>query len=144
MNQEHLTAIVNTFVLPSRRARLLEFLVSKRRYPDFLDNLLHDSRYLNPQVIVELPGNERSVDAVLAHLRALGGGDEAYLVGHCAELEDGQTGSLRTLLEACVGSMDDALVYCPRAKVAYYEGHEGFGYILRPAPNTRLQRSART
>lgn len=131
MNQEYLTAVVNTFVLRSRRSRFLGLLTSSKRYPDFLHELLHDPRYFDPDVIVELGGNERSVDYVFAQLRALGAGSEGYLVGDCGGLEDGHVTELRTLLEACVGSQADALVYCPDAMAAYYEGHEGFAYILR-------------
>lgn len=143
MNREYLAAIVNTFVLPSRRARLLALSSSKRRYADFLHDLLHDPRYLDPRVIVELADNERLSAHVLARLRALGAGAEGYLVGDCGDFEDGRVAALPELLEVCVGSMQDALVYCPGSRVAYYEGHEGFGYILRQAPNGRLPRTLR-
>jgi hypothetical protein len=135
MNREYLTTFVNNFVVSNRRARFLEFLASERRYPDFLDGLLHDPRHFDPQVIVELPGKEHTARHVLSRLKALGGGDEAYLVGDCGEFEDGHVGNLETLLRSCVGSMEDALVYCLKGNVAYYEGHEGFRLILRRVPN---------
>jgi hypothetical protein len=135
MNKEYLTTLVNSFVVRNRRARFLEFLASERRYSDFLDGLLHDPRHFDPQVVVELPGNEHTASNVLSRLRALGGGDEAYLVGDCGEFKDGHVANLETLLHSCVGSMEDALVYCLKGHVAYYEGHEGFRLILRRVPN---------
>ena len=141
MNQEYLRAIVNTFVLRSRRSRFLGFLASTKRYSDLLHELLHDPRNFDPDVIVQLLGNERSVDHVFAQLRALGAGPEGYLMGDCGNFEDGHVAKLRSLLEVCVGSMEDALVYCPDAMAAYYEGHEGFAYILRSTPSKRPRRS---
>ncbi len=135
MNREYLTTLVNSFVVRNRRARFLEFLASERRYRDFLEGLLHDPRHFDPRVVVELPGNEQTVHHVLSRLHALGGGDEAYLVGYCGEFKDGHTGNLETLLRTCVGSVEDALVYCLKGNVAYYEGHEGFRLILRRVPN---------
>jgi hypothetical protein len=141
MNPEYLTAIVNNFVLRSQRSRFLAFLASRKRYPDFLHDLLHDPRHFAPDVILQLRGNERSSDYVFAQLRTLGAGPEGYLLGDCGEFEDGHVDKLRTLLDACVGSMDDALVYCPDASAAYYEGHEGFGLILRAMTSKRSRRS---
>lgn len=135
MNTEYLITFVNSFVIRNRRARFLEFLASKRRYNDFLNELLHDPRHFDPRVIVELPGNEQTIHHVLSQLRALGGGETAYMVGDCGEFEDGHTGNLETLLHTCIGSMEDALVYCLKGNVAYYEGHEGFRLILRAVPN---------
>jgi hypothetical protein len=135
MNKEYLTRIVQTFVLPNRRDRFLSFMESTRRYNDFLDNLLHDPRYLDPRTIEHLSGAEKSATVVATKLRRLGARSDAYLVGHCGELEDGTRAPLNDLLEACVGSMTDCMVYCADANVAYYEGHEGFGYLLRATPN---------
>lgn len=131
MDRDYLTAIVNGFVLPSRRSRFLAFLASNKRYRDFLHGLLHDPRNFDPEVIVRLRSGERSSDFVFSQLRRLGAGQEGYLVGDCGELHDGHLAGLKEILDVCVGSMDDALVYAPQASVAYYEGHEGFAYILR-------------
>jgi hypothetical protein len=95
MNREYLTILVNSFVVRNRQARFLEFLASERRYSDFLDGLLHDPRQFDPRVVVELSGNEQTVQHVLSRLRSLGGGDEAYLVGYCGEFEDGHVGNLK-------------------------------------------------
>lgn len=130
VNHDYLNALVKSFVLPSKQSRLLTFLSSTRRYPDFLDGLLHDPRYFDPNVVEVLLGNQRSLPEVRTRMSTLGAKGQAYLVGDCAPFEDGRTGPLDELLAACVGSVTDSLVYCWRTNVAYYEGHEGFGYIL--------------
>lgn len=130
MNHEYLNALVKAFVAPAKQSRLLTFLGSSRRYPDFLDGLLHDPRYFDPDVVEVLPGNQRSLSDVSARLSQLGANRQAYLVGDCRPYLDGHVGPLDQLLAACVGSMTDSLVYCWQNNVAYYEGHEGFGYIL--------------
>ena len=132
MNVEFLTTIIETFIPPQKQARLLNFLWSDRRYTQLLHELLNDPRIFIPRTRTLLAEDERSVDAIYQRLHLLGADDLAYLVGDCPDYEDGATADLRTLLEACVGSEQDALIYCPTANAAYYEGHQGFPYLLAP------------
>ena len=110
-----------------RQERLRSFLNSKKRYSDFLDELLHDARHIDSEVIEILTGNVRSVDGVVARMKALGVKGQAYLVGDCGPFSDGHVADIDTLLTACVGSMCDCMVYSRVSNVAYYEGHQGFG-----------------
>ncbi len=132
MNTEYLNRIIDTYVVDKKRQRLRELMTSRRRYGQFLDELLHDPRNFEAVRLYKLAANERNVDAVLRLLRGVGADDHGYMVGDCRRHEDGAMGSLHGLLEECIGSQTDALVYCPAANAAYYEGHEGFGYLLRP------------
>lgn len=132
MNEEILTAIIETFVPINKQTRLLEFLWSERRYKQFLHELLRDPRNFNPKSRTLLPKGTPSVEDIYTRLRSLGADDEAYLVGDCPGYFDGTMADLHLLLESCVGCERDAMVYCPSAKVAYYEGNEGFSYILTP------------
>ena len=132
MNTEYLNRIIDTYVIRKKRPRFRELMASRRRYSQFLDELLHDPRNFEPASLYKLAAGERNVDAVLRLLRAVGADDNAYMVGDCRRYDDSAGGTLRGLLEDCVGSQADALVYCPSANAAYYEGHEGFGYLLRP------------
>jgi hypothetical protein len=132
MNADYLNRIIDTYVIRNKRPRLRELMASSKRYAQFLDELLHDPRNFDAACVDRLAADQRTVDAVLRRLRGLETGDTAYMVGDCRKYDDGATGPLRELLDDCVGSETDALVYCPSANAAYYEGHEGFGYLLRP------------
>ena len=143
-----LAQVVRCFVLPSRRDRLSFLLASPKRYDDFLHDLLHDTRYLDPRCVRPLGPKEPTVEAALAALGVDRAGVAGYLVGDARTLPDGAAGELETLLAACVGSMRDSMVFAPSLGAAYFEGHEGWGLILRrgrtgvtrPAPLLRRQR----
>jgi hypothetical protein len=139
MNAEYLTELVETLVAPAKRGRLLGFLASARRYDDFLDELLHDPKNFSSNCVVPLAAAEQCPAEVERALRALGAGDRAYLIS-TDRFEDGTEGALRQLLERHVGSDRDVLVYCADANVGYYEGHEGWRYVLRSPKGSRQSR----
>jgi hypothetical protein len=141
MELAYLEEIIDSFVTAERKDRLKSLLHSKKRYPDFLDELLHDARHIHSGVIEVLAGRDRLLEGVVARMRALGVTGNAYLVGNCGKFDDGVVDDLETLLRSCVGSMTDSLVYSWTSNVAYYEGHEGFGYIYRnPKSQGRTKR----
>ncbi len=131
MEHAYLEKIVHSFVAAERKDRLKGLLESKKRYPDFLDELLHDSRHIDAAVIEVLVGSDRLLEGVAARMAALGVSGKAYLVVNCGVHDDGVIDDVEVLLQACVGSMTDCLVYSWTSNVAYYEGHESFGYIYR-------------
>lgn len=131
MEPAYLEKIVHSFVAAERKDRLKSLLQSKKRYSDFLDELLHDSRHIDPAVIEVLVGSDRLLEGVVARMAALGVSGKAYLVGNCGVHDDGAIDDVEVLLQACVGSMKDCLLYSWTSNVGYYEGHEGFGYIYR-------------
>ena len=131
METAYLEKIVDAFVAKERRDRIHGFLRSQKRYSKFLDELLHDARHIDSDVIEVLIGDDRLLDGVVARMKALGVFGKAYLVGSCGQYTDGSVGDFEELLRNCVGSMTDSLVYSWTSNVAYYEGHEGFGYIYR-------------
>ena len=127
INKEILHKIVELFVIKEKRNRLLEFIESPKRYRSFLLELLHDPRNLKPQCIIELPSNQQTFEIILQNLRKLGAGKKAYLVSTDYEA-DGKTGSLEEVLSS--SSSNGSIVYCLESNLGYYEGHEGWGYIL--------------
>jgi hypothetical protein len=131
MEHVYLEKIVHSFVAAERRDRLKSLLQSKKRYSDFLEGLLHDSRHLDAAVIEVLVGRDRLLEGVIARMAALGVSGKAYLVGNCGVHDDGVIDDVEVLLQGCVGSMTDCLVYSWTSNIAYYEGHEGFGCIYR-------------
>lgn len=129
MEQQILERIVELFVVPTRKQRLLGFLRSKKRYPQFLDELLHDARHIDSSVLYKVPSTYRDVDHIAAILRSAGVQGDGYIVGSSHTIEDGTAGEFYELLKHCCGSMTDCLVFSTKSEIAYYEGHEGFGYI---------------
>jgi hypothetical protein len=128
INREILCEIVNLFVIRERRARLLEFLASPKRYKDFVHELLNDPRSLDPKTVIELPGSEHFIEPILVRLRRMGAGREAYCF---SETEmDGQIGTLEEILEKVVGQGRGDIIFCIGTQLAYYEDHENERYIL--------------
>lgn len=139
MTAQYLTELVSTLVAPAKRERLMGFLASERRYEDFLDELLHDPKNFHPDCVMKLEAAQQSPAEVDQILRSFGAEDRAYLIS-TNRFEDGTEGELRELLEQHVGSDRDVLVYCADANVGYYEGHEGWRYVLRSPVRPRPSR----
>ncbi len=127
VNKAVLAEIIHLFVIKEKRTRFLEFIESPKRYDNFLNELLNDPRNFKPECIIEVPNNEQDIEIISRKLRKLGAGVKAYLVSSNDEI-DGNTGNLENIL-AFVSS--EGLVFCLDAHLAYYEGHEGWRYILR-------------
>lgn len=127
INKIILAEIINLFVIKERRARLLEFVESPKRYKDFLWELLNDPRNLKPECIIEVPNNQQQIDFTIKKLRQFGAGENAYLISNNDEI-DGNVGSLETILSSIYS---EGLAYCLGSNLGYYEGHEGWRYILR-------------
>jgi hypothetical protein len=135
MDKQHLTQIIELFVVKDKRNRFLEFVSSPqgwdglpKRYRDFLHELLNDPRNIKPDCVVEdLGGHGESLE-IIRKLRKLGAGKEAYLVSENSDA-DGKTGTLEEIVSLVSGGGD--IVYCLGTKLGYYEGHENWRYILK-------------
>jgi hypothetical protein len=127
VNKTILAEIINLFIIKEKPNRFLEFIESPKRYNNFLDELLNDPRNFKPDCIIEVPNNEQDIEIISRKLRKLGAGEKAYLVSSNDET-DGNTGNLKETL-ASVNS--EGLVFCLDTHLAYYEGHEGWRYILQ-------------
>ena len=130
VDKEILAEIVKLFVAKEKQSRFLEFLSSTKRYVDFQDELLNDPRHFDPDCIIEIPGNEHTFEGILNRLKSMGAGNQAYLLSGNWD-SDGTTGKLEELLLPVVGNGGDDLVYCVSSRLAFYEGHENWRYILR-------------
>lgn len=127
VDKEILTEIINLFVVREKCARFLEFIESKKRYDDFLSELLNDARNFKPECLINLPGTQHTPEGILQNLNKSGAGSKAYLLCDNKEF-DGATGNLDEIL-SLVGA--EYLVYCLNSRLAYYVGHNADHYILR-------------
>lgn len=134
MDSKHLALlneVVNLFVQKDRRARLTELFSKPKRYDDGLSNLLRDPRYFDERNINQIPSSEQTIEGIYAHLKRLGFGKEYFVVSQDVPELDGQMILTAKALEAiCFNS--GSMLFCPISKVGYYEGHEGWRYILKP------------
>jgi len=107
MEQQILERIVELCVVPARKQRLLGFLRSKKRYPQFLDELLHDARHdarhIDSRVLYKVPSRNRDVDHSVAILRTAGVQGYGYVVCCSHTIEDGTVGEFYELLKHCCG-----------------------------------------
>jgi hypothetical protein len=135
MNQQHLTKIIELFVVKEKLERFLEFISSPigwdgrpKKYSDFLHELLNDPRNINPKCIAEDLRGYQEASEIVRKLHQLGAGKEAYLVSEYSD-DDGKTGELEEIVASVNGGGD--IVYCVGTKLGYYEGHENWRYILK-------------
>lgn len=128
MNKDYLIQIIEIFVVKEKHNRFLEFLSSNKKYDDFLHELLNDPRNINPSCIAEKLKGYQEKSEIVQKLRQLGAGKEAYIVSENWEA-DGKTGGLEEIVSLVHGGGD--IVYCLDSKTGYYEGHEGWRYILK-------------
>jgi hypothetical protein len=130
MEREYLEEIINLFISKKRRERFRDLLSTKHRYDDFLEDLLGDPRYLEPTCIIELPGNQQFAEVIYQKLIDLGAGPRCYIASTDSDL-DGRILDLGPAISEIAETMSESLIYSLGTKLAYYEGHEGWRYILR-------------
>jgi hypothetical protein len=132
MNVIYLAEIINLFIQLRKQERFLELMKNEKRYQTFLQELLRDSRYFKPEVMVRISGAKREPEHLYKDMVRLGAGPKCYVVSEDDE-QDGKVEGLRTALERVSTGMSEILIYCWHGQVAYYKGPEEFGLILRKA-----------
>lgn len=126
VNKQILTEIIKLFVIKEKQLRFLDFIESPKRYRDFLNELLRDPRNLREELITEVPNNQQEFTDIIKKLKDFGAKDKAYFVSNNID-DDGKIGSLEEILSLIY---DEGFVYCLETKLAYYEGHHSWRYIL--------------
>jgi hypothetical protein len=124
----NIEVLVELFVKKDKRERMLA-LAAKRR-GDFLHDLLHDRRSLDPGTLSPLPAGAVSVDAIAKALRTAGAGDRVYCISEVIDADDREL-RLVDALVLVVGKSEDSLVFPVGSRVAYYENHEGEQCLLK-------------
>jgi hypothetical protein len=122
-------ALINSFVVKSKRERLSGLLTNPKRRKQATSALAHfddfDSRW-----VMMLPTNQQNPASIERALRSRGAGDTCHAISEAAAL-DGKRLPLRTALDQVIGYGMGALLSCIPGKLAFYEG-EGLScrYIL--------------
>jgi hypothetical protein len=113
-------ALIRTFVVKSKRNRLVELLASPKRRIDVTSTLAHfhdlDSRF-----VVALPSSEHDARAIERELRRRGASESCYVVSENSEL-DGRCMPLAEALDRVVGAGMGTLVSCVPGALAFFEG----------------------
>jgi hypothetical protein len=133
MEAKHLSTlveVVNLFVTKERRERFIEQFSKPKRYNDALTDLLHDPRYFDKKVIIEIPAREYTPESIYAHLQKVGFKDRCFVISDDLCELDGKTLPTLEALKSILFNTD-SMLFCPISKIGYYEGHEGWRYILQ-------------
>lgn len=117
---EHEAALIRAFVVPGKRARLVELLSKPKRRRDVLRALAHFGD-LDPRFQLPIAPSEQSADAIERLLRQRGARDECYVLSEDASL-DAQTLSLGDALRSIVAHGMGSLISCVPGRLGYYEG----------------------
>lgn len=128
-SSEHETAFVRAFVIPQKRARLLDLLANPKRRFNVLETLSH-FRDLDQRFARRLSPSEQSPTTILAVLKSRGAPQGCYLISEEPQL-DGKTMPLQQALERIVGMGIGTIVSCIPGRLGYFEGEEiGDRWIL--------------
>jgi len=117
---DHEAELINAFVVPSKRERLIEFLRSPKRRAKVLATLDH-FRDLDPKFIVQLEPSEQHATAIAALLGKRGAPSQCHLISSNREL-DGRDLPLKDALERVVGLGFGTLISSIPGRLAYFEG----------------------
>jgi hypothetical protein len=128
---DHETALVNAFVLPERRARLIDSLQTRRGRENVLVSLYH-FRALDPRFAISIPTANHTPSAIRELLAAHGAPTACHVMSTNREL-DGRDVDLKVALAGIVGTGDGSLVSCIPGRLGYFED-ESNRFILAQGP----------
>lgn len=132
MTDEHLNTLlemVNLFVQKERRERFAELLSKPKRYTDGLWDLLHDPRYFDESLITKIPNSDNTIESIYEHLKKSGFGENCFVFSYTSEFDGKFIPTLKALEDICFNT--DSMLFCRKSKTGYYEGHEGWRYVLK-------------
>ncbi|MEK6677184.1 MAG: hypothetical protein AABZ47_16215 [Planctomycetota bacterium] len=121
MNQsEHEASLINAFIVPQKRGRILSLLRNPKRRQTVLDEIYH-FRDLDERFVVALPSHNRTPEGIAEALRRYGAPDLCWVISTNSSL-DGREMLLDEALAAIVGCDHGNLVSCVAGKLAFFEG----------------------
>jgi len=133
---QHEQALVEAFVVPRKRERLLSLLSNPRRRRTILDSLYHFDD-LDDRFVEYLPPSQHSPEGIAEALRRYGAPDTAWVISTDDGL-DGREMPLDEVLTRIVGCFEGTLLSCIPGKLGFFEG-EGpeDRCVLRRMPASR-------
>lgn len=112
--------LVRSFVVLSRRGRIVQFLSNPKRRAEATSALAHFGG-LDPRWVVVLPKGAQDPRSIERELRRRGAGDTCHVVSENGAL-DGKRLPLGSALDLVVGRGSGTLLSCVPGSLAYFEG----------------------
>ncbi len=118
----HEEALVKAFFLPSKKARYLSLLESRKGRLKFLSRLDHFSD-LDPRYVKTVPPNDQTIEAIVHLLEKNGAPSLCHLISSNHEI-DNQDLPLAEALRKVLGMGMGTFISCIPGKLAYFEGED--------------------
>jgi hypothetical protein len=129
----HETAVVDAFVVSSKRDRVRELLAKPKRRRTILDSLNHQAP-LDPRCMSKIPPREHFTIRIESLLRAKGAPEMCHVISADPTL-DGKAMPLRAALDDVIGCGNGTIISCIPGRLAYFEGEDpGERYLLEQPP----------
>ena len=126
----HEHAFVGSFVVPSRRERVLSFLDHPKKRRKFTTELAHHGQHLLiPQCLRSIEPSQRNAASILSVLRNLGAPEICHVISE-GNL-DGKDMDLSTALKEIVGYGMGTVISCIPGRLGYFEGEYKERYIVQ-------------
>jgi len=123
-----LEKFIHNFVYKRKQERILYLASKPKRREDLLWELFHDPRYFDSKYISDCSGYDD--DEILNKLKEMKFGNDAFVfVG--TWFPDGGKLSIEKAFQTKHEWGEDFIICSQTSKLAYYEGHEGWKYILK-------------
>lgn len=137
MDNHHdiLREIIDLFVHPARKKRIIYLWEKPRRRAQLLDELLHCAGEFRDERSIKLDPPLEDPALVAQRMRKLGAGKSCFAFGYLDF--DGLEGDLDAALAEVVGKQHEVLLYCRKSQVAFVEEHDGRQLLLHMKPAAR-------
>lgn len=120
---EHEAVVIRAFIVPERRARYLDRLLSPKGRRKFMKRNFPHMNDLDPRYAQKIDPRRQHAPQIYELLRDRGAPEACYVMSATADL-DGQRVGLREALEDVVGWHDGTFISCIPGKLAYFEGED--------------------
>jgi hypothetical protein len=118
----HEAEVVKAFILPSKRNRYLEFLMTPKKRAKFIAQLSH-FKHLNPKFASNILGLESNPASLLKLLAARGAGSKCWVISENSRV-DAREMDLEAALKETVGCGMGTIISCIPGKLAYFEDED--------------------
>ncbi|MBL8181658.1 MAG: hypothetical protein JNL64_08560 [Blastocatellia bacterium] len=128
-DDELIAQIISLFVVDSKGDRFTELASNKKRYDDFLWELLNDPRNLRSGIVTDVSKGPYGSDEILKMLLQMGAKPDVFVLS-LSDSMDRRRMALSDALREVIGYQIGSIVYSVGTNLGFYEGHEGWKFIL--------------